>query len=1152
MKFSLKIVLMLLCMALVVFMVVHSTNQAAARTIYVDDDAPQDEEGGTREHPYNTIHEALEDAVDGDTIRVYNGSYWTYYHNVHKEVSLIGNGSGNTTLDLAYGHGGDSHVVDIYADWVNISGFTITRAGNNGAGIQVTGSNNVRIFDNVFSESSMGVYLRLTTGITLENNTFLDGGLVTSESTGVVLSDNSFREKGVSFGASSPEYLDTHTLDTSNTINERPIYYLSKAQDLTLPSGAGQVILASSTGVTVTGQDCRNASVGIFAGFSSHLTIEDNDCSGTGTGLVVIESEELILANNTCLETGWGIRLVSSHNNTLQGNVCPSGSYGFGIRLEDSNNNSLISNHCLEGAASGSGSTGIYLLGSGNILRGNRCTGMSIGIMLEGSHNVLEYNICLDNSRGMILSGSGNVLTNNTVTSNVNEGIHLWSSRHVELSHNIVQSNGNGVSLANVSQCQLSFNTITGNGKGIWIQGPFSYSPASNLSAHNNNIFGNTEYGIDAVGDEGYSINATGNWWGDGSGPYHEANNTGGSGDEVTDHVKFDSWLQELIKRVPMAYIDSVSPDPSLEGEAVHFLAFGVDDTEIDQYVWTSSINGVIYRGALAGMELDNLSLGSHTLTLRVRDEDGWLSEEVSTTITIHRRPVVTTFIISPEEALDTTTISFTGMGSDDGTIVRYAWRSSLDGEFYNGSAQAFTNASLSPGTHAIHFKIQDNHGVWSEEKTTTLAVYRRPVAHIDSITPSDPQENRSVLLIGSGTGDAGIVRYVWTSSLDDEFYNGSKSELLHPGLSQGVHIITFRVQDGRDIWSLGNSTTLTVAEVPEAVITSMEPGSPLEGDEVEFSGEGVTEGRITRYTWHSSLDGEFYNGTGAVFTYSRLSPGTHIISLRVRDDHDVWSDEVSATLTVTRLLQATIKSVVPNPAREGDEVEFSGAGAAVGSITHYAWRSSLDGEFYNGTRKTIPYSELSAGTHTIFFRVQDNNGIWSLEEEFSLVVERKEDSKKISWLPLGLVLVGLVFLGLLVLVSRGPRKEYEEEEDGAEFSKDGAFLLDEPSQTFPEREDVAPEDEMQDTKTTALYPPGLEKTDHGKPGSQGEDEDDDDIILPLKEDNREDEDLIMPMTEENEDDDIILPLKEDSGEDESPIMPMAEENEDDDIILPM
>jgi len=110
---------------------------------------------------YNSIQAAINIAQNGDTIRVWAG---TYNENiiVNKTLSIIGNGTTNTTIDG--GWSGD--VVKITADYVNISGFTIKKSGNNSgdAGIELSGSfsNNItgcNIYNVNITNCSHGIYL---------------------------------------------------------------------------------------------------------------------------------------------------------------------------------------------------------------------------------------------------------------------------------------------------------------------------------------------------------------------------------------------------------------------------------------------------------------------------------------------------------------------------------------------------------------------------------------------------------------------------------------------------------------------------------------------------------------------------------------------------------------------------------------------------------------------------------------------------------------------------------------------------------------------------------------------------------------------------------------------------------------------------------
>jgi hypothetical protein len=90
----------------------------------------------------------------------------------------------------------------------------------------------------------------------------------------------------------------------------------------------------------------------------------------------------------------------------------------------------------------------------------------------------------------------------------------------------------------------------------------------------------------------------------------------------------------------------------------------------------------------------------------------------------------------------------------------------------------------------------------------------------------------------------------------------------------------------------------------------------------------------------------------------------------------------------------ATIDSIIPDPAEQGvDTVSFAGHGTDPdGSIAAYNWRSSINGHLSNSVSFTTPASSLSVGTHTIYFKVQDDDGAWSTEDIGGLTVVPRVD----------------------------------------------------------------------------------------------------------------------------------------------------------------
>jgi hypothetical protein len=82
----------------------------------------------------------------------------------------------------------------------------------------------------------------------------------------------------------------------------------------------------------------------------------------------------------------------------------------------------------------------------------------------------------------------------------------------------------------------------------------------------------------------------------------------------------------------------------------------------------------------------------------------------------------------------------------------------------------------------------------------------------------------------------------------------------------------------------------------------------------------------------------------------------------------------------------AYIDLVSPANATLGETVTFIGHGVDPdGSIAAYNWQSSLDGDL--GTSASFKTSSLSQGTHTIWFKVQDDQGAWSNQVLATVIV---------------------------------------------------------------------------------------------------------------------------------------------------------------------
>lgn len=132
---------------------------------------------------------------------------------------------------------------------------------------------------------------------------------------------------------------------------------------------------------------------------------------------------------------------------------------------------------------------------------------------------------------------------------------------------------------------------------------------------------------------------------------------------------------------------------------------------------------------------------------------------------------------IAPSPAVQGMNVSFIGRGVDqDGAVVAYNWRSSIDG--FLSDRASFSTSSLSVGNHTVYFKVQDDKGAWSSEVSAMLEVIQnQPPVAVASAYPSMAyvSENISFSSAGSYDPDGTIVSYSW------QFGDGATSTDANP-----------------------------------------------------------------------------------------------------------------------------------------------------------------------------------------------------------------------------------------------------------------------------------------------------------------------------------------------------------------------------------
>lgn len=210
---------------------------------------------------------------------------------------------------------------------------------------------------------------------------------------------------------------------------------------------------------------------------------------------------------------------------------------------------------------------------SGNIIQNNTitatatapdytCPGIGLGLDLRyGAYDLLTGTEDLSNNQ---------ILNNNVIAPGALNGVGIemgvigleGNATRIGATLGIVHDNtihGNyiegadlGVYFYTVTNLEIMGNEIKGCNQGFYIA-----DGSSGNTINFNNVLGNA-IGVNNTADG--IIDARYNWWGDATGPYHNATNLSGQGDEVSNNVTYVPWLYEPYPSVSLAHLMYAHP----------------------------------------------------------------------------------------------------------------------------------------------------------------------------------------------------------------------------------------------------------------------------------------------------------------------------------------------------------------------------------------------------------------------------------------------------------------------------------------------------------------------------------------------------------------------------------------------------------------
>ena len=252
-------------------------------------------------------------------------------------VAEINDKDGSINGNVVFGNGGDGILLLTGSAYLRIENNTVS---HNHVGMTNEGRHN-HISNNLLVDNNKGIEAWWGSDNVYSNNLIMNPG-VNMHFDGAprtTLSNNEMSGLGIQMEGYYLRDWNTLTIDASNTVQGKPVLYLSNSVGGTVPTGYAQVILGNCTGMTIEGYNMENVYTGINLGFSSSNIIMNNNLTDNHEGIRLDgESRDNLIHSNTFERNALGVWIdVYAEMNTIYHNnfINSGGRDGAGLNLWD-------------------------------------------------------------------------------------------------------------------------------------------------------------------------------------------------------------------------------------------------------------------------------------------------------------------------------------------------------------------------------------------------------------------------------------------------------------------------------------------------------------------------------------------------------------------------------------------------------------------------------------------------------------------------------------------------------------------------------------------------------------------------------------------------------------------------------------------------
>ncbi|OGJ90039.1 MAG: hypothetical protein A2248_18980 [Candidatus Raymondbacteria bacterium RIFOXYA2_FULL_49_16] len=354
--------------------------------------------------------------------------------------------------------------------------------------------------------------------------------------------------------------------------------------------------------------------------------------------------------------------------------------------------------------------------------------------------------------------------------------------------------------------------------------------------------------------------------------------------------------IKVVVRNTPSITLNSPRADSIISGTlVVQFTAVAVAPATIDS-TWIAVDGGAwvaTATGTTDTLDTQDLTDGDHTIQLKVSDSNNKTGLSQTIKVVVRNAPSITLNSPRADSIISgTLVVQFTAAAVAPATVDS-TWIA-VDGGAWVATATGTTDTldtqGLTDGDHTIQLKVSDSNNKTGLSQTIKVVVRNAPSITLnspraDSIISGTLVVQFTAVAVAPATIDSTWIAVdggAWVATA-----TGTTDTLDTQNLTEGAHIIQLKVMDINGKTSLSTAIRITIANIPQVVLSHPSAGDLLSGvDTVRFTITPVLPALLDS-TW-VAIDGGSWQRALSESTFVLVTvdllDGSHLLQVKARD----------------------------------------------------------------------------------------------------------------------------------------------------------------------------------------------------------------------------------------------------------------------------